>query len=99
MVCRSGFADDVNVFNGIYTFTWAGDDNKAKMIHKRDLEMIKFKWLDDEDDYFFEMEIVKDDITSDIALVITDFSEPDDMDESVRLWEAQIQELKQVIGS
>ena len=47
------FADSVNVKDGIYTFKWEGSEAKAKMIHKRDGQMVKFKWLDDPDDAFF----------------------------------------------
>jgi hypothetical protein len=32
-------------------------------------------------------------------LVITDFSEPDEIEESKMLWENQISSLKQILGS
>lgn len=93
------FADDVNVKDGIFTFKWTGTESHAKVLHKRENQLMRFKWLDGEEESYFEFEILTDDLTSDVALVITDFSEPDDQEESIRLWETQIHKLKQIIGS
>ena len=48
---------------------------------------------------YFEMAIKVDDLTNDVALMITDFAEEDEMDEAKLLWENQINDLKKVIGS
>src|SRR6185436_6804098 len=93
------FADNVSVKDGVYTFKWEGSESKAKMVHKRDGQMVKFKWLDDPDDAFIEFEILTDDLTSDVALLITDFALPEDKEESERLWDTQIHSLRQIIGS
>ena len=93
------FADDVTVNEGIYTFRWADSDSKAKLVHKRENQLTKFKWLDAEEDGYFEFEILTDDLTSDVALLITDFCAPDDKDETRRLWDTQIHNLRQIIGS
>ena len=93
------FADDVTIRDGVFTFKWSGSESKAKIIHKRDNQLVKFKWLDDSDEGYFEFEILTDDLTSDVALVITDFAVPEDLDESKRLWNTQIHNLKQIIGS
>lgn len=93
------FADDVTVKDGVYTFKWTGTETKAKMVHKRDNQLVRFKWIDDPDDSFIELEILTDDLTSDVALLITDFSAPDDQEETRRLWDTQIHNLRQIIGS
>lgn len=93
------FADDVTVKDGVYTFKWTGSESKAKMVHKRDGQMVKFKWIDDPDDSFFEFEILTDELTSDVALLITDFALPDEKEEVARLWDTQIHSLRQIIGS
>ena len=93
------FADDVTVKDGVYAFKWTGTETKAKMVHKRDNQLVRFKWLDDPDDSFIELEILTDDLTSDVALLITDFSAPDDQEETRRLWDTQIHNLRQIIGS
>jgi len=38
-------------------------------------------------------------LTKDVSLVITDFAEEDEIDEAKMLWESQISDLKQVLGS
>lgn len=93
------FADDVTVKDGVYTFKWTGTESTAKVVHKRENQLIRFKWMDGEEDSYFEFDIQTDDLTSDVALVITDFGVPEDKEENVRLWETQIHNLKQIIGS
>ncbi len=94
------FADDVNVKDGIFTFSWDGSDEEAKLLDKKPDEFIRWQWLDDEGtDCFFEMRIRIDKITKEVALVVTDFAEPDEVDSAMRLWESQIHELQHVIGS
>jgi len=52
-----------------------------------------------EDESFFEMKIIVDEITKDVSLFITDFAEEDELDEAKMLWENQVSDLKQVLGS
>jgi len=94
------FADDVNIRDDVYTFLWDGSEESAKLLTKKNNEYIKFRWEeDDTDDYFFEMRIQIDSLTKDVALVITDYSEEDELEEAQALWESQINELKHTIGS
>ena len=72
------------------------------MVSKKASERVKFKWLDEDGedtDYFFEIKIMEDAITKDVSLVIIDFAEEDEVEESKLLWSSQISDLKQVIGS
>jgi hypothetical protein len=50
-------------------------------------------------EYYFEMRILVDEITKDVSLMVVDYAEPDDVEESKLLWENQIADLKHVIGS
>lgn len=96
------FADNVNSRGEIYTFIWDGSEEKAKVLLERPEERIKFRWMEDEAEgnkYFFEFRLEIDDITNDVALVITDFSEEDELEESKMLWQSQIDELKHIIGA
>ena len=43
--------------------------------------------------------IMVDEITKDVSIVIVDFADADEVDESKLLWENQINSLKHVIGS
>src|ERR1700754_1719970 len=68
------FADDVSVREQVYTFTWDDEQQKAKLLLMKENKLVKFKWLEDESQYYFEMEIVQDELTNDVALAITDFA-------------------------
>jgi Mor family transcriptional regulator len=45
------------------------------------------------------MRIIVDEITKDVSLFITDFADADEVDEAKMLWDNQVSDLKQVIGS
>ncbi|MDA0315924.1 MAG: START-like domain-containing protein [Bacteroidetes bacterium] len=94
------FADNVNSRGELFTFIWDDSEEKAKLITKKSTERIKFKWLDaDDENSYFELRIQVDGITKDVSLIVTDFSDDDEVDEAKMLWENQISSLKQVLGS
>ena len=94
------FADDVNVDRaGIYTFTWEGSEQQATLISKKKNDHVRFKWIENDEEYF-EFRIQVDELTNDISLIVTDFSDDeDDHEDAVQLWNLQIDNLKQTIGS
>ncbi|GGI26897.1 START-like domain-containing protein [Pedobacter mendelii] len=93
------FADDVNFRDQIYTFTWDDEEQKAKLVSIKENKLVKFKWLDDEPQCYFEMEIVQDELTNDVALAITDFSTDELMAEKRLIWDNQIDYLISVLGA
>lgn len=94
------FADNVNSRGEVYTFIWDGSEEKAKVLQERPDEKIKFRWLEAEGTKeYFEFRIEVDEITKDVSLIITDFSEEDELEESKMFWENQIDELKHTIGA
>ncbi len=93
------FADNVNSRGEIFNFIWDGSEEQAKLLKKKTDEFVRFSWLLAEDDTYFEMRIIVDEITKDVSLFITDFAEDDEVDEAKMLWENQVSDLKQVLGS
>lgn len=96
------FADNVNIKKDLFTFIWDGSEESAFLLGKKKGESIKFQWEEDKEEglkTFFEVKIKVDELTNDVALIITDFAEEDEVDEAKLLWENQIAELKMVIGS
>lgn len=94
------FAENVKVQGKIYTFEWSGAEQEAEMVNKKDLKYVRFHWLDDEDDKaYFEFKINVDELTGDLALIVTDFAEPDEIEDAKELWVSQINELKHILGS
>ena len=93
------FADNVNSRGKVFSFFWDGIEEKAELISFKNNKYVRFKWLENEDDSFFEINIVVDELTKDVSLVIYDFADEDEVEEGKMLWESQISDLKQVIGS
>ncbi len=96
------FADDVNIKDDVYTFFWDGSEEEARLITKKANSKVKWKWLDDEEenmDTYFELRYEVDPMTKAVILTITDFAEPDEIEESQLLWDQQINELKRVLGA
>ena len=96
------YADNVNSRGELFTFIWDGSEEQAKLLNKKSNERVKFRWLEDEEDgltCYFEIRIQVDEITKDVSLMVTDFADEDEVEESKMLWENMIGSLKQVLGS
>lgn len=96
------FADNVNARTEKYSFFWDDSEEDALLVRKKANEFVRFRWLngeDDQDDFYFEIRIVVDEITKDVSIVVTDFADEDEVEEAKMLWESQISDLKQVLGS
>jgi len=95
------FADKVNMSDGEFIFFWEGSEARAKMVSRKENQMVKFRWVTDDkkDESFFQFEILQDEITSDVALMITDFATEDEKEENMLLWNSQVHKLMHHIGS
>ncbi|MDB5135106.1 MAG: hypothetical protein JWP37_1709 [Mucilaginibacter sp.] len=93
------FADDVSVRDQVYTFTWDDEQQKARLIAIKENKLVRFKWVDDDPQCFFEMEIIQDELTNDVALSITDFAVEDAISERKLIWDNQVEYLISVLGA
>ncbi|MBD0776167.1 SRPBCC domain-containing protein [Maribacter polysiphoniae] len=93
------FADNVNSRGELFRFIWDGTEEEAKLLKRKSEEFVRFAWEENDDDSYFEMRIIVDEITKDVSLFIIDFAEEDEVDEAKMLWENQVTDLKQVLGS
>jgi uncharacterized protein YndB with AHSA1/START domain len=57
------FADNVNSRGKVFSFFWDGSEEKAELISFKNNKYVRFKWLENEDDSFFEINIVVDELT------------------------------------
>jgi len=95
------FADNVNVDRKTFIFIWNNSEERARIINKKSGKFVRFQWEEDFEEgneYFFEFKIVKDEITGVSSLIVTDFVDNEDVDESIDLWDSQIAELKRFLG-
>lgn len=95
------FADNVDLKdNGkIFVFHWNGSEQEAEVLSAKDKSHIKFRWLDGEEDSYFEFKIEIDPMTHDKVLAITDFADDEEeQEEQTLLWDSQVKELMHVVG-
>jgi uncharacterized protein YndB with AHSA1/START domain len=94
------FAPEVHIRGEVYTFLWEGEEKKALLASKKKEQFVRFEWEDEEDKQcnFFEMRIKIDEMTGEVALLITDFAEEGEEDDQKMLWDEAIEELKRHIG-
>lgn len=92
------FADDVKYHDGVYEFIWDGESHKARLASTKDNKYVKFKWIDDDPNYF-EMEIIQDELTNDVALAITDHAKDENVEDRKMIWDNSISYLQSVIGA
>jgi hypothetical protein len=95
------FADRVYIIESNYIFNWEdGEKRLARQIAIKEKEWVRFHWLDEAEKRYFEFKIVIDDLTSEVALIVSDFADnPKEQEESTRLWNQQINDLHHSIGS
>ncbi|MBN2864367.1 MAG: SRPBCC domain-containing protein, partial [Bacteroidales bacterium] len=93
------FADNVDVEGDIFTFSWGKTEAKAKLSALKEYKFVRFEWLDNIDkENYFEFRISIEELSGSLALIITDFAEPEEKDDAIYLWDTQITDLKRVLG-
>jgi uncharacterized protein YndB with AHSA1/START domain len=94
------FADDVTVDGDLFSFFWEKAVSKARLSALKDNKLVRFEWIDrnDEESNYFEFRLNIDELTGDVALIITDFAEPEEKEDSIYLWDSQITDLKRLLG-
>jgi uncharacterized protein YndB with AHSA1/START domain len=93
------FADKVEVRDTMYTFSWKGSSQEAELIDIEDDEYARFRWLDEDEEEFFEFRIEVNEITNSTSLTIYDFAYKNDIKDQTKLWDYQIEDLKHRLGN
>lgn len=94
------FADDVYLKGNQFIFTWDGSEHPATLLELKSNEMIRFRWEDaEEEDEYLEFNIHVEPVTGDVALIITDFADEDEADDTIELWNKQIDLLHRKLGA
>ncbi len=94
------FADEVLFDGDIFRFKWEGSEQTARLVKQKENEYVEFLWLDDfHKDHTLEMRISFEPVSSELALIITDYAEPDDLEFSELLWNTQVKQLQRIFSS
>jgi len=92
------FADKVDNKDTIFYFTWDGVVQKAEITSKKENEFIRFKWIDEETNNYFEFKIDTESIYNEVTLIITDFAFEEDIKEATMVWNSAINKMLRIIG-
>jgi uncharacterized protein YndB with AHSA1/START domain len=94
------FADKVDEWEGILSFTWGGGTpEKAKVLDEEEEHFIRYHWLHSEKGEYFEFKIAKTEISNQTVLIVNDFAEKAEIKDASQLWDYQIKELFHRLGS
>lgn len=98
------FADDVNIKDNLFTFRWDKTEEQAELLAKKENKTVRFRWLNGDDSTgpeqdYFEFQISTIELTGETVLTVTDFATTDEKDDTVELWNEQIDILKTNLGS
>jgi len=94
------FADDVNITEDkVYTMLWDGEVNRARIVSIKVNQHIKFEFEGEDDDDLnsIEIRLEMNELTQEVYIKITDYSDLDDQEIS-DLWEGLIHDLKEIVG-
>jgi len=94
------FADKVVSNDKIVEFHWGKTEQRdAEITAIRAYSFIRFRWLDDENERdYFEIKMNYNELTGDFVLEITDFAEPDEVEDMKELWDSQVNKLRRTCG-
>ncbi|NLO70486.1 MAG: SRPBCC domain-containing protein [Porphyromonadaceae bacterium] len=93
------FSDGVTVEDDLYTFTWDEHDQSAYLLETIEGKSIRFQWEEDKGtDAYFEMKIVTQPLTGHVGLLVTEFAEPEDVDDLTLLWNKHMEDLRRKVG-
>ncbi len=96
---KEWFADEVEESGSEFTFVWNKFPQTAEILHYKANSHVRFQWEDDRgSEYFFEFKLVSSELTKTWTLFVTDFCEPSDKEDTVLLWNQQIEKMKRNLG-
>jgi uncharacterized protein YndB with AHSA1/START domain len=94
------FADEVNADGDLFTFSWNNSESKAKLSALKENKLVRFEWagMENDESNYFEFRINLEELTNELALIIIDFAEAEEKEDSIYLWDSQINDLKRALG-
>ncbi len=92
------FAKEVNIEGNVYHVSWgfAGEHIKEKKSAFK--KYIIYEWIDREGNEELSFELTTDEVTGGTMLVVSDYDDADQEDESRMWWENTINKLKRTVG-
>jgi START-like superfamily domain len=93
------FANKVTQKETQFVFSWKDNTQTATLLASKVNSFVKFQWQDDYDtNYYFELKIVRQLLSKNVGLIVTDFAAENEVEDTTLLWDKEIEALKKKIG-
>ena len=93
-------SDDVFQKGNQSIIIWNGSGHPATLVELKSNAVVRFHWDDaEEEDEYFEFNIHVEPLTGDVALIITDFADEDEVNDTIELWNKQMDILHRNLGA
>ena len=93
------FADKVDERDNVFSFSWNGTTDRAEVLESEQEKFIRFHWLHQPTDEYFEFRIEKSEVTNQTILVIKDFAGKSEVKDQSQLWSYQVKDLFHRLGN
>ncbi len=93
------FCDEVDINADVYSFRWGESEENAYVVDDFEEELFRLHWESAEgDEEHLEFKIFTSDVTDETILHISDYCEPDELDDQKIYWDALMARLRSVCG-
>ncbi len=92
------FCDEVDIEKDVYSYSWEGSEEVAKLVDDIEDERLRFQWDEGEDGEYLEFRMKKSPVTGETILELTDYCDKDETDEQKQLWSTQMAQLRRETG-
>ncbi len=94
------FAEDVYQKGDQFIFVWDNVEHPAMLLDQKNNGFVRFRWDNaSHEEEYFEFNIHVQPLTEDVALMITDFVEENEVEDAIELWNKQIELLLRNLGA
>ena len=95
---KEWFADDAKMDGKEVVLIWNGVEQGLSIVGLRTEKYIRYRWSEDTDKTYFELRIMTSELTGNSVLGVTDFAEPEELQEAKDLWNYQMETLQRQLG-
>lgn len=100
---KKWLANDVKTIENEVVFTWGNpmkehQSHTATILEHRVNGLIRFHWNDDEEETYWEMKLVKNELDDYYHLKVTDFAEKDEVGDLIEIWNENMERFRTISG-
>ncbi len=94
------FCDDLKAKDkDHYTFSWDTETRTASMSKNIKNQSVRIHWHDAPEEEYLELAVIKDDLTGDVLIKVTDFAEESEAKFNEEVWASDMETLAGAVGA